>query len=278
MRLRKIIRAAITVAFGRVGVTRRAEAAPPCPGSYAFLTDSRQIVEAFSKANRLLGRDENAFLEDLLEVIDATEVDLFQRAVTSTGTQSALERKVRDLVYGTASCYREVGTLAHLFTRIRRKGVSPLEYTEFNTTNQRRLIVIAQMQQIAQELHDDIVTTAPDDRADVKAIRSANKLNTLLSDALLTLALKTVTDTANVRVLELFSRSLERFSSSYFDDKEKADAADSTPIMQQWSRYQVRNTEPLANAFECSLLLAGANSEELSAARQCGNDLALAIQ
>ncbi|KAH7984856.1 hypothetical protein HPB49_025679 [Dermacentor silvarum] len=94
MRLRKIIRAAITVAFGRVGVTRRAEAAPPCPGSYAFLTDSRQIVEAFSKANRLLGRDENAFLEDLLEVIDATEVDLFQRAVTSTGTQSALERKV----------------------------------------------------------------------------------------------------------------------------------------------------------------------------------------
>lgn len=101
MRLRKIIRAAITVAFGRVGVTRRAETAPPCPGSYAFLTGSRQIVEAFSKANRLLCRDENTFLEDLLEVLDATEVDLFQRAVTSTGTQSALERKgsrLRDCV------------------------------------------------------------------------------------------------------------------------------------------------------------------------------------
>ncbi|XP_050034822.2 uncharacterized protein [Dermacentor andersoni] len=100
----------------------------------------------------------------------------------------------------------------------------------------------------------------------------------MLSDALLTLAFKTVTDTADVRVLELFSRSLERFSSSYFDDKEKTDAADCTPIMQQWSRYQVYNTEPLANAFECWQLLAGANAEELSAARQCGNDLALAIQ
>ncbi|XP_075548719.1 uncharacterized protein LOC142582672 isoform X2 [Dermacentor variabilis] len=219
-------KATITVAFGRVGVTRHAEAVPPHPTSYTILTGSCQIVEAFSKANRLLGRDEDALLEDLRQVLDAGDVDLFQRAVTSTGTQSALERKVRDLFYGTASRHREVGTLTHLFTRIRRKGVSPLEHTESTRTNQRRLISVAQMQQ----------------------------------------------------VLELFSRSLERFSSSYFDDEEKTDAADSTAIMQQWSRYQVYNTEPLANAFECSQLLAGANVEELSAARQCGNDLALAIQ
>ncbi|XP_075548720.1 uncharacterized protein LOC142582672 isoform X3 [Dermacentor variabilis] len=200
-------KATITVAFGRVGVTRHAEAVPPHPTSYTILTGSCQIVEAFSKANRLLGRDEDALLEDLRQVLDAGDVDLFQRAVTSTGTQSALERKVRDLFYGTASRHREVGTLTHLFTRIRRKGVSPLEHTESTRTNQRRLISVAQMQQIAQELHDDIVTTAPDDSADAKAIGSTNKLNTMLSDALLSLAFKTVTATANVRAikeLELF--------------------------------------------------------------------------
>ncbi|XP_065284985.1 uncharacterized protein [Dermacentor albipictus] len=249
------------------------------------LSHEMRFREALSRAGYALEYSD-AHLEETLRKFATGLVDprAFSSAVVldpvlkARSLEGFLVDSVRDLFYGTASRHREVGSLTHLFTRIRRKGVSPLEHTESTRTNLKRLISVAQMQQIAQELHDDIVTTAPDDSADAKAIGSANKLNTMLSDALLTLAFKTVTDTADVRVLELFSRSLERFSSSYFDDKEKTDAADGTPIMQQWSRYQVYNTEPLANAFECSQLLAGANAEERSAARQCGNDLALAIQ
>ncbi|XP_075547434.1 uncharacterized protein LOC142581874 [Dermacentor variabilis] len=207
-----------------------------------------------------------------------SSTDVLYPILKERGLKGLLDDSVRDLFYGTASRHREVGTLTHLFTRIRRKGVSPLEPTESVRTNQRRLISLAQMHQIAQELHDGVVTTTPDHRANVKAIDSMNNLNTLLSDAFFAMSFKTVADIADIRVLELFSRSLERFSSSYFDDEEKTDAADSTAIIQQWSRYQARNTEPLANAFECWQLLAGANAEELSAARQCGNDLALAIQ
>ncbi|XP_065284986.1 uncharacterized protein [Dermacentor albipictus] len=239
------------------------------------LSHEMRFREALSRAGYALEYSD-AHLEETLRKFATGLVDprAFSSAVVldpvlkARSLEGFLVDSVRDLFYGTASRHREVGSLTHLFTRIRRKGVSPLEHTESTRTNLKRLISVAQMQQIAQELHDDIVTTAPDDSADAKAIGSANKLNTMLSDALLTLAFKTVTDTADVRVLELFSRSLERFSSSYFDDKEKTDAADGTPIMQQWSRYQVYNTEPLANAFECSQLLAGANAEERSAARQ----------
>ncbi|KAL1426408.1 hypothetical protein MTO96_003412 [Rhipicephalus appendiculatus] len=132
--------------------------------------------------------------------------------------------------------------------------------------------------EIAQELLNGIVTTTPDDSDNLEEINSANKLKTLLSNALLSLAFKIVTDTADVRFLDMFSKSLERFSSSYFDDEEETGAAGYTPVVRRWSRYQVCNVEALANAFECSQLLARANVVELSAARQCGTNLALAIQ
>ncbi|KAH6931186.1 hypothetical protein HPB50_022720 [Hyalomma asiaticum] len=143
------------------------------------MNESRQIGELFSRVNRLLGRDESAFLKDLQDVFDANDVDFFRRAVTSTRTQSVVEIALS--IYVTA------------------------------------------------------------------------------------------------QVLDMFARSLERFSSSYFDSEE-TDDAERVPIVRRWSRYQVCNVEALANAFECSQLLARANVVELHAARRCGTDLALAIQ
>lgn len=236
------------------------------------LKGSGQVGELFNRVNRLLRRDEDALLKDLHEVLDAAHFDFFQQAVISTRTQGVLQRTFR------ASHYQEVGTLTHLFTRIQRKGVPLPEDTESARANRRRMVTVAQMQQIAQELHNDIVTTRPDDSDNLEEINSANKLKTLLGNAFLSLASKIVTDTADIRVLDTFSRNLERFSSSYFDDAEETDAAEYPPIVQQWYRYRVCNVEALANAFECLQLLARANVVELYAARQCATNLALAIQ
>ncbi|KAL1426409.1 hypothetical protein MTO96_003413 [Rhipicephalus appendiculatus] len=187
-----------------------------------------------------------------------------------------LKRSMVD--FERTSNYQEVGALTHLFTGIQRKGVPPLEDTEFARANRRRLVTVAQMQQISRELLNGIVTTTPDDSDNLEEINSANKLKTLLSNAMLSMAFKIVTDTADVRFLDMFSKSLERFSSSYFDDEEETGAAVYTPVVRRWSRYQVCRVEALANAFECSQLLARANVVELYAARQCGTNLALAIQ
>ncbi|KAL1426411.1 hypothetical protein MTO96_003414 [Rhipicephalus appendiculatus] len=262
----KLIPAAITAAYGRVGITKLVESVRPRPADNTehladSLNGSGQIGELFNRINRLLRRDEDALLKDLREVLDATHFDFFQRAVTSTRTQNVQERIVM------ASNYQEVGTLTHLFTGIQRKGVPLLEDTEYARANRKRMVTVAQMQQIAQELHNDIVTTTPDDSDNLEEINSANKLKTLLGNALLSLAFKTVTDTADIRVLDTFSRSLQRFSSSYFDDEEEAGAAEYTPIVREWYRHQAYNVEALANAFECLQLLARANVVELYAAR-----------
>ncbi|KAH6931185.1 hypothetical protein HPB50_022719 [Hyalomma asiaticum] len=177
----------------------------------------------------------------------------------------------------SGSNYREVGTLTDLFIRIQRKGVPPLEDTESARTNRRRLVSVAQMQQIANELINGIVTTTPDDRDNLERITAANKIKTLLSNALLALVFKIVADTSDIRLLDMFARSLELFSSSYFESEETDDGERKT-VIRRWSRYQACNVEALANAFECSQLLARANVVELYAARQCGTNLALAIQ
>ncbi|KAL3234143.1 hypothetical protein MRX96_022666 [Rhipicephalus microplus] len=266
----KLIPAGITAASGRVGIMELVESVSP--GPVDNLNGNGQIGGLLNRLNRLLLRDEDALLRELREVLHSTHVDFFQQAVTLTRTQDVLKRAVR------ASSYQEVGTLTNLFTGIQRKGVPPTEDTEFARANRRRMVTVAQMQQIAQELHNDIATITPYDNDNVEEINSANKQKTLLGNALLSLAFKTVTDTADIRVLKTFSRSLQRFSSSYFGDEEGTGAAEYTPVIRQWYRYQVHNVEALANAFECLQLLARANVVELHAARQCATNLALAIQ
>ncbi|KAL1426410.1 hypothetical protein MTO96_003414 [Rhipicephalus appendiculatus] len=222
----------------------------------------RRFREALSKAG-----DASEYRDKGLEVAmrkflaGAYSADMIASMLEACG----LKRSMVD--FERASNYQEVGTLTHLFTGIQRKGVPLLEDTEYARANRKRMVTVAQMQQIAQELHNDIVTTTPDDSDNLEEINSANKLKTLLGNALLSLAFKTVTDTADIRVLDTFSRSLQRFSSSYFDDEEEAGAAEYTPIVREWYRHQAYNVEALANAFECLQLLARANVVELYAAR-----------
>nr|XP_037278941.1 uncharacterized protein LOC119172069 isoform X1 [Rhipicephalus microplus] len=240
---------------------------------YQLLSHERRVREALSKAGNAW-QDRDCGLEVAMKefLAGAYSADMYASIRQACG----LERSMAD--FKRASSYQEVGTLTNLFTGIQRKGVPPTEDTESARTNRRRIVTVAQMQQIAYELHNDIATTMPDDNDNVNEINSANKQKTLLGNALLSLAFKTVIDTADIRVLKTFSRSLQRFSSSYFGDEEGTGAAEYTPVIRQWYRYQVYNVEALANAFECLQLLARANVVELHAARQCATNLALAIQ
>ncbi|XP_075748989.1 uncharacterized protein LOC119172069 isoform X2 [Rhipicephalus microplus] len=240
---------------------------------YELLSHERHVREALSKTGNAW-EDRDCGLEVAMKefLAGAYSADMYASIRQACG----LERSMAD--FKRASSYQEVGTLTNLFTGIQRKGVPPTEDTEFARANRRRMVTVAQMQQIAQELHNDIATITPYDNDNVEEINSANKQKTLLGNALLSLAFKTVTDTADIRVLKTFSRSLQRFSSSYFDDEEGTGAAEYTPVIRQWYRYQVYNVEALANAFECLQLLARANVVELHAARQCATNLALAIQ
>ncbi|XP_075748990.1 uncharacterized protein LOC119172069 isoform X3 [Rhipicephalus microplus] len=195
----KLIPAGITAASGRVGIMELVESVSP--GPVDNLNGNGQIGGLLNRLNRLLLRDEDALLRELREVLHSTHVDFFQQAVTLTRTQDVLKRAVR------ASSYQEVGTLTNLFTGIQRKGVPPTEDTEFARANRRRMVTVAQMQQIAQELHNDIATITPYDNDNVEEINSANKQKTLLGNALLSLAFKTVTDTADIRA----TKELDRF-------------------------------------------------------------------
>ncbi|XP_037515717.2 uncharacterized protein LOC119392846 [Rhipicephalus sanguineus] len=81
------------------------------------------------------------------------------------------------------------------------------------------MVTVAQLQQIAQELHNDIVTTRPDDSDNLEEINSANKLKTLLANALLSLAVKTVTDTADIRAIKELDHFLNRKCHGPHDDQ-----------------------------------------------------------
>ncbi|KAL1426407.1 hypothetical protein MTO96_003411 [Rhipicephalus appendiculatus] len=89
----KPIPAVITAASGRVGITKLVESVLPRPANN--LNGSGQTGELFNRVNRLIRRDEDAFLKDVREVLDAAHVDFFQQAVTSTRTQDMLQRTVR---------------------------------------------------------------------------------------------------------------------------------------------------------------------------------------
>ncbi|KAH7950874.1 hypothetical protein HPB52_003019 [Rhipicephalus sanguineus] len=299
----KLIPAAITVASRRVGITKLVESVRPRPVDN--LNGNGQVGELFNRVSRLLRRDEDTLLKDLREVLHATHYDFFQQAVTLTRTQGVLERTLGPLsswqiwnhrkgCSAFPAQKRQLSSHERSFREALSKACVASEYEGYGLEVATRKFlagaysanVLASMLEacgiersmIAQELHNDIVTTRPDDSDNLEEINSANKLKTLLANALLSLAVKTVTDTADIRVLGTFSRNLERFSSSYFDDAEETEAAEYTPIVRQWYRHRVYNVEALANAFECLQLLARANVVELYAARQCATNLALAIQ
>ncbi|KAK8788409.1 hypothetical protein V5799_021814 [Amblyomma americanum] len=229
-----------------------------------------RFAEAIAKADALLGRTGDPVLEDLLATFAPGDTE---RLTLETAVRSSPISRI--LLARKQSSYREVGTLAHLFTRIRKKGAPKSDAAELARTNQRRLVSIAQMQQMAQDVHDTVVTTVA---GDIEAVTAANKLAVLLGNALFALAVKTVTDMRDSRLLPLYLLSLERFSSSFFDQEDGRSSLQWLSPREQWCRHQARTTEPLANAFECSLLLAGGAAEECAAARRCGTDLALAMQ
>ncbi|XP_077485198.1 uncharacterized protein LOC144095295 [Amblyomma americanum] len=236
-----------------------------------------RFAEAIAKADALLGRTGDPVLEDLLATFAPGDTE---RLTLETAVRCSPIS--RGLFVWRQCSYREVGTLTHLFTRIRKKEAPPSDDTQLARTNQMRLVSIAQTQQMAQDVHDTVMTTTGGEAAaDQEAVAAANKLTVLLGNALFALTFKTVTDMRDIRVLELLMRSVERFASSRFDQGEKHSPQQPslpTVAFQQWSRHQARVTEPLANAFECSRLLAGAGAEERAAARRCGTDLALAMQ
>ncbi|KAK8788410.1 hypothetical protein V5799_021815 [Amblyomma americanum] len=256
-----------------------------------------RFAAAIARADALLGRTGDAVVEDLLATFGSAGVDrrTLEMAVRSSPTNriydctGAAQHKSgpsfalrRGLFVWRQCSYREVGTLTHLFARIRKKGAPPSDDTQLARTNQMRLVSIAQTQQMAQDVHDTVMTTTGGEAAaDQEAVAAANKLTVLLGNALFALTFKTVTDMRDIRVLELLMRSVERFASSRFDQGEEYSPQQPslpTAAFQQWSRHQARVTEPLANAFECSRLIAGAGAEERAAARRCGTDLALAMQ
>ncbi|XP_077564335.1 uncharacterized protein LOC144179770 [Haemaphysalis longicornis] len=85
-------------------------------------------------------------------------------------------------------------------------------------------------------------------------------------------AFKTIAEIKDLEVLVVLSKSLENFASSHFDE------VPDRPDLQWWVQCQSYATEPLAMAFECSLLLAGCGPVERAEARKCGTNLALAMQ
>nr|XP_037278943.1 uncharacterized protein LOC119172069 isoform X3 [Rhipicephalus microplus] len=161
---------------------------------YQLLSHERRVREALSKAGNAW-QDRDCGLEVAMKefLAGAYSADMYASIRQACG----LERSMAD--FKRASSYQEVGTLTNLFTGIQRKGVPPTEDTESARTNRRRIVTVAQMQQIAYELHNDIATTMPDDNDNVNEINSANKQKTLLGNALLSLAFKTVIDTADIR-------------------------------------------------------------------------------
>ncbi|XP_077485199.1 uncharacterized protein LOC144095296 [Amblyomma americanum] len=213
-----------------------------------------RFAAAIARADALLGRTGDAVVEDLLATFGSAGVDrrTLEMAVRSSPTN-------RSLFVWRQCSYREVGTLTHLFTRIRKKGAPPRDDTQLARTNQMRLVSIAQTQQMAQDVHDTVMTTTGGEAAaDQEAVTAANKLTVLLGNALFAL-------TSHSRSRRERSIPPATFTGYSF-----------LPAVGQ--RHQARITEPLANAFECSRLLAGAGAEERAAARRCGTDLALAMQ
>ncbi|XP_077564868.1 uncharacterized protein LOC144180377 [Haemaphysalis longicornis] len=238
-----------------------------------FHRDSR-LRKAFKRADELLGRTDDAFLADMMKTLTARDVDFVQRAKAAAASRYTAVTAATGMFRHTENqwSYREVGTLAHLFIQMRPKD-SSYDVTEFARANQMRIVSVAQMLHIAQGLHDSTATsTAADDRVQRAEINTTNKIITLLGDMLFSLAFKTVAEMRDLGVLVTFSKSLENFSSSYFKE------ATGRPDVQQWAQCQSRATEPLAMAFECSLLLAGCGPVERAEARKCGTNLALAMQ
>ncbi|KAH8024313.1 hypothetical protein HPB51_022432 [Rhipicephalus microplus] len=207
------------------------------PGPVDNLNGNGQIGGLLNRLNRLLLRDEDALLKELREVLHSTHVDFFQQAVTLTRTQDVLKRAVRDCGLEVAMKEFLAGAYsADMYASIRQacglersmadfKSSSSVHVeVELHTTLATPLLQVLQQKKtvsrnknalkktystltqfksdmIAYELHNDIATTMPDDNDNVNEINSANKQKTLLGNALLSLAFKTVIDTADIRLL-----------------------------------------------------------------------------